>query len=178
MSRIRRICFLVLYYLIGIQRHQSSAIAFQTQLLPPAHSRTCLFLNQPPPLRRDDDVTSAFLQYDALSQEEGEEEGREKDSASGSDELDTVRVRIWRELANGKELSLIQLSNAVGERRLGELRSHLTHVEKQAKTIRNKSDEWRMRRGLPPVGNIAGAPSKMKLKFRKGNKNEILVRIV
>lgn len=98
---------------------------------------------------------------------------------SDSDEqLDTIRVRIWRQLADGKELSLSQLSNAVGERRLGELRSHLTHVEKQAKTIRNKSDEWRTRRGLSPVAGKAGAPRKMKLKFRKGKKNETFVRIV
>ena len=93
-------------------------------------------------------------------------------------ELDTVRVRIWRQLADGKELSLTQLSNAVGERKLGNLRSHLTHVEKQAKTIRNKSDEWRMRRGLSPVGSESGAPRQMKLKFRKGKKNEMFVRIV
>jgi len=93
-------------------------------------------------------------------------------------ELDTVRVRIWRQLADGKELSLTQLSNAVGERKLGNLRSHLTHVEKQAKTIRNKSDEWRVRRGLSPVGSEAGAPRQMKLRFRKGKKNEMFVRIV
>lgn len=119
-------------------------------------------------LRCDDNVF-AFLK----SKKEDEDV-----APSEEGELDTVRVRIWRQLAGGKELSLTQLSNAVGERKLGNLRSHLTHVEKQAKTIRNKSDEWRMRRGLSPVGSESGAPRQMKLKFRKGKKNEMFVRIV
>ena len=121
------------------------------------------------PLRCDDNVF-AFLK----SKKEDEDVAPSEEEG----ELDTVRVRIWRQLADGKELSLTQLSNAVGERKLGNLRSHLTHVEKQAKTIRNKSDEWRMRRGLSPVGSEAGAPRQMKLKFRKGKKNEMFVRIV
>lgn len=120
------------------------------------------------PLRSDGTVF-AFLK----SKKEDEDV-----APSEEGELDTVRVRIWRQLADGKELSLAQLSNAVGERKLGNLRSHLTHVEKQAKTIRNKSDEWRMRRGLSPVGSEAGSPRQMKLKFRKGKKNEMFVRIV
>lgn len=120
------------------------------------------------PLRSDGTVF-AFLK----SKKEDEDV-----APSEEGELDTVRVRIWRLLADGKELSLTQLSNAVGERKLGNLRSHLTHVEKQAKTIRNKSDEWRMRRGLSPVGSESGAPRQMKLKFRKGKKNEMFVRIV
>ena len=120
------------------------------------------------PLRCDGTVF-AFLK----SKEEDEDVAPPEEG-----ELDTVRVRIWRQLADGKELSLTQLSNAVGERKLGNLRSHLTHVEKQAKTIRNKSDEWRMRRGLSPVGSEAGAPRQMNLRFRKGKKNEMFVRIV
>ena len=118
-------------------------------------------------LRCDDNVF-AFLK----SKREDE------DVAPSEEDFDTVRVRIWRQLADGKELSLTQLSSAVGERNLGNLRSHLTHVEKQAKTIRNKSDEWRMRRGLSPVGSESGAPRQMKLKFRKGKKNEMFVKIV
>ena len=31
------------------------------------------------------------------------------------------------------------------------MRSHLIHVERQAKTIQNKSNEWRVRRGLLPL---------------------------
>ena len=96
-------------------------------------------------------------------------------------ERDTIRVRIWRALASGEELSLSQLCKAVGESSRGELRSHLTHVEKQAKTIRNKSDEWRIRRGLPRAGNDATSkfgPRKMQLKMRKGDKNEVFIKLV
>ena len=99
----------------------------------------------------------------------------ENDEGVGAE--DTIRVRIWRALADGKEFSLSKLSNAVGERRRGELRSHLAHVERQAKTLRNKSDEWRLRRGLPPASK--GATSKrVRLKIRKGAKNEMFVRLV
>jgi len=59
-------------------------------------------------------------------------------------------VKIWKALADsyGEELSMKQLGSIVGERRLGDLNSHLGHVEKQAKTIGNKSKEWKERRGL------------------------------
>jgi hypothetical protein len=59
---------------------------------------------------------------------------------------DTIRVRIWRALAGGEELTLRQLASIVGERK--DLKSHLVHVEKQAKTLTNKSRKWRERRGL------------------------------
>lgn len=144
--------------LLVLQPHKANA--FQPQLLSSASPRHY----SPLPLAR------SYNQSDATSSTPKEAEESDSD-----EELDTIRVRIWRQLADGKELSLSQLSNAVGERRLGELRSHLTHVEKQAKTIRNKSDDWRTRRGLAPV---AGAPRKMKLKFRKGKKNETFIRIV
>jgi hypothetical protein len=67
-----------------------------------------------------------------------------------TEELDTIRVRIWKALSssNGKELSMRQLGSIVGERRIGDLKSHLVHVEKQAKTVNNKSKEWKQRRGL------------------------------
>jgi hypothetical protein len=62
---------------------------------------------------------------------------------------DTIRVRIWRALASGDELSLTELAKAVGEsRRLSDLKSHLVHVEKQAMTLKNKSFQWRERRGI------------------------------
>jgi hypothetical protein len=115
---------------------------------------------------------------------------------------DTIRVRIWRALASGDELSLSQLGRAVGERRLSELRSHLQHVERQAKTLRNKSDEWKVRRGLIPSSDIKrgrksedtelpnadtqssgngaspfASKAKVQLKTRKGKKNEVFVRL-
>ena len=97
---------------------------------------------------------------------------------------DTIRVRIWRALASGDEISLSQLGQTVGERRLGELRSHLGHVERQAKTLRNKSDDWKVRRGLLPDSQSNdndsspfASKAKVRLKTRKGKKNEILVKL-
>lgn len=97
---------------------------------------------------------------------------------------DTIRIRIWRALASGDELSLSQLGQAVGERRFGELRSHLGHVERQAKTLRNKSDDWKVRRGLLPDSQSNdndpspfASKAKVRLKTRKGKKNEILVKL-
>ena len=74
----------------------------------------------------------------------------EGDEDLNTEELDTIRVRIWKALSssNGKELSMRQLGSIVGERRIGDLKSHLVHVEKQAKTLNNKSKEWKHRRGL------------------------------
>ena len=107
------------------------------------------------------------------------------------EEKDTIRVRIWRALASGNELSLSQLCKQVGERNRSDIKSHLVHVEKQAKTIRNKSDEWRIRRGLLPIkkksddnmqcgdgsGAVFGA-KKLRLKRRRGAKNEEYIRLV
>lgn len=90
---------------------------------------------------------------------------------------DTIRVRIWRALASGDELSLTQLSKIAGERRLGEIRSHLTHVERQAKTIGNKSNEWRVRRGLDVVDDNAGRQKKLRIKKRKGNNNQLYIKL-
>ena len=89
-------------------------------------------------------------------------------------EKDTIRVRIWRALASGEELSMAQLCNRVGMRNnRGDIISHLKHVEIQAKTIRNKSEEWRIRRGLMPSGT-----KKLRLKRRKGAKNEEYIKLV
>eukprot|EP00978_Attheya_sp_CCMP212_P026306 scaffold86274_cov53-Attheya_sp.AAC.6 len=102
---------------------------------------------------------------------------------------DTIRVRIWQALADGTELSLSQLGSRVGERRFGDLKSHLMHVEKQAKTLSNKSDEWRARRGLLLLNNNNNTTSpssslsfkrtnKLRLKWRRGKKpNELYVRL-
>jgi hypothetical protein len=95
-----------------------------------------------------------------------------------SDIMETIRVRIWRALADGEELSLTQLSKIVGEGRLGELRSHLTHVERQAKTLGNKSNEWRLRRGLVPIEDDFSVQRKrLRIKMRKGKKNELFIRL-
>ena len=106
------------------------------------------------------------------------------------EEKDTIRVRIWRALASGNELSLSQLCKQVGERNRSDIKSHLVHVEKQAKTIRNKSDEWRIRRGLLSIekksdnmqcGDDSGAvfgAKKLRLKRRRGAKNEEYIRLV
>ena len=90
---------------------------------------------------------------------------------------DTLRVRIWRALACGEELSLSQLSSIVKERRVGELRSHLTHVQRQCKTLSNKSNEWRIRRGLMPLSNNDRQEKKLRIKMRRGKKNELYVRL-
>ena len=52
------------------------------------------------------------------------------------EEKDTIRVRIWKALvsSNGKEISLTQLCKQIGVRNKGDVRSHLIHVERQAKT--------------------------------------------
>jgi hypothetical protein len=86
---------------------------------------------------------------------------------------DTIRVRIWKALASGEELTLKQLGAAVGEH--NDLKSHLTHVGKQAKTLKNKSIKWRQRRGLP-TDNVQKI-NKLCLKMRRGNKKELYVKL-
>ena len=90
---------------------------------------------------------------------------------------DTVRVRIWRALASsfGEEMTLKQLGAIVGERRTGELRTHLQHVEKQAKTLKNKNAQWRERRGL----SISDAKrvDKLRIRIRRGKKNEVYIKL-
>jgi hypothetical protein len=86
-------------------------------------------------------------------------------------EVDTVRVRIWRTLSMKKEINLRQLGYAVGEKNIGDLKSHLFHVEKQAKTIGNKSDEWKIRRGISPEVR------KAKLMRRKGEKGLTYIKM-
>lgn len=95
------------------------------------------------------------------------------------EEDDTIRVRIWRALvaAAGDELSLRQLGSIVGERK--DLKSHLVHVEKQAKTIGNKSKEWRERRGLL-LENLDSSSRKLNKKLRivkRRDRKEIYVKL-
>jgi len=82
-------------------------------------------------------------------QRTGEAQQVEQDSAAEEGAPETIRVRIWQALASGEELSLQELSKAVGVNSFGDLRSHLRHVERQASTLGNKSEAWRRRRGLP-----------------------------
>ena len=91
--------------------------------------------------------------------------------------VDTVRVRIWKALAAspGKEMTLKELGAQVGERRTGELKDHLKHVTKQSETLRNKSSEWKERRGLPTVDTKR--TDKLRIRIRKGKKNEIYVQL-
>ena len=107
-----------------------------------------------------------------------------KKNSTTSIEKDTIRIRIWKALysANGSELSLQQLGNMVGERNIGDLNSHLTHVERQAKTFRNKSDEWKKRRGLVLLNcsNEDGTVKvidKVKLKRRRGDRGMTFIRL-
>jgi len=105
-------------------------------------------------------------------QQNFQESHEEKDGEGNT--MDTIRVRIWRALASGEELSLKELGAIVGERRLGELKSHLTHVEKQAKTIKNKKDQWKERRGLSNINDRK--LHKQRVQIRRGGKNEIFVK--
>jgi len=109
-----------------------------------------------------------------------------------NEEKDTIRVRIWKALvsSNGTEISLTQLCKLINVRNKGDVRSHLIHVERQAKTIQNKSNEWRVRRGLIPIDNTdtdsqdgsakgrVGGAKKLKIKRRRGAKNEEFIRLV
>jgi hypothetical protein len=91
---------------------------------------------------------------------------------------ETIRVRIWRALAAGDELTLKELGKAVGHHR--DLRSHLRHVARQAETLKNKSDDWRERRGLPIIdATDSRRMDKLRLRIRNnGNRsNEMFVRL-
>eukprot|EP00980_Cylindrotheca_fusiformis_P019259 scaffold6572_cov106-Cylindrotheca_fusiformis.AAC.11 len=103
------------------------------------------------------------------------------DSNNEDSETDTKRIRIWKALvvANGKEMSLKQLGMMISERSMGDLRSHLTHVERQARTFGNKSDEWKKRRGLVkknPDGTDVPI-QKLRLRRRRGERGTTLVKL-
>ena len=129
----------------------------------------------------DDDARIADNRSDDVTSVDGTTGGGGDDD--DETERDTIRVRIWRALASGDELSMTELSRRVGVRRgVGDLKSHLKHVERQARTVRNKKDEWRARRGLAPrdddSGDLGRGPKKLQLKTRRGGKNETFVRLV
>jgi hypothetical protein len=92
---------------------------------------------------------------------------------------DTIRGRIWQILANGQEVSLSQLSLLLGGGiPKSEIRHHLSHVKKQAKTFGNKSTAWRIRRG---VGSESAADTtRVRLEERPGyhgKRRETFVRL-
>ena len=95
-----------------------------------------------------------------------------RDDLSLEEPDDTIRVRIWRALATGREMSLAELSKLVGESR-SDVRHHLGHVEKQAKTLASKSSEWRVRRGLSPDEYKA----RVQRRRGKGKRQETFVRL-
>ena len=111
------------------------------------------------------------------------------DKQGGVEDDDTIRVRIWRALASGQELSLKQLGKVVGERK--DLKSHLVHVEKQAKNLKNKKKEWFQRRGLISQSTTSSEDDddedvlssnirrtkKLRLVKRRGNKGETYIRL-
>lgn len=98
---------------------------------------------------------------------------RSEKSNNPTEPQDTIRVRIWKALsqAQSKEMSLQQLGAIVGERKIGDLKSHLVHVEKQAKTFGNKSKDWKERRGVLEFFENTGSKGKqIKICYRKGEK--------
>jgi len=120
------------------------------------------------PCKKTNNQVSFFYVIKPINHRKIEGEDKEED------DRDTVRVRIWRALASGEELSLKELGVATKERSRGDLRAHLRHVEKQAKTLRNKNMEWRKRRGLP-TENVK-IVNKLRIKTRLVKK-EMYIRL-
>ena len=112
-----------------------------------------------------------YLYLPLSVQGQGETDDKWDEATKEDTTQDTVRVRIWRILADGQERSLVELGVMVGERRLGELKAHLQHVEKQAKTLQNKKASWRERRGIDTK------TKKLRLLKRRGDKNVVYIRL-
>jgi len=137
-------------------------------------------------------VSACYLSGSSDQDQEDDIPNITTDNTQPEEEKDTIRVRIWKALvsSNNKEISLTQLCKQIGVRNKGDVRSHLIHVERQAKTIQNKSNEWRVRRGLLPInidtdnnggsseGSKVGGAKKLKIKRRRGAKNEEFIRLV
>jgi len=115
--------------------------------------------------------TSCFF---SKKHEQQKKDHGNQDGPKDEEERDTIRVRIWKALSSsyGEELSMRQLGSIVGERRIGDIKSHLVHVEKQAKTIGNKSQEWKQRRG------IEERTKKIKIVKRRKANGMIYVKLV
>ena len=105
-------------------------------------------------------------------------------STEEENQQDTIRVRIWKALTlrltsesgSDTEITLKELGAIVGQRQLGDLKDHLSHVEKQAKTLKNKSNEWKERRGFPADWDKRKI-NKLRLIIRKGKKNVVYVKL-
>lgn len=107
----------------------------------------------------------------------------EKFSEEKISDDDTVRVRIWRTLvaAGNAGISLTELSKAVGGERKKDVLFHLKHVERQAKTIANKSLAWKTRRGLllEEDGDESKAKNISKATIQKQRKGkDIYIRLI
>mmetsp|Transcript_28673 Transcript_28673/g.66466 ORF Transcript_28673/g.66466 Transcript_28673/m.66466 type:complete len:241 (+) Transcript_28673:2-724(+) len=60
----------------------------------------------------------------------------------------TPRIRLWRALVSTDVHTMNSLAMAAGVS-VKEASGHLEHVMRQAKTLKNKSIEWREKRGIP-----------------------------
>eukprot|EP00435_Cladocopium_sp_Y103_P023560 s1977_g5.t1 len=60
----------------------------------------------------------------------------------------TARIRLWCTLTTGEYHTLSSLAQATSLS-IQEVRHHLEHVIKQARSLKNKSPEWRKRRKIP-----------------------------
>ena len=69
-------------------------------------------------------------------------------SQGENDAESTPRVKLWRALCEGEAHSLGSLAQSAGLS-AKEVRHHLEHVAKQARTLKNKSADWRSRREIP-----------------------------
>lgn len=111
----------------------------------------------------------------SLSQSQINVDDYSTSNCTGSDTEDTIRVRIWCALASGEELTLQELGRKIGHHK--DIRSHLKHVAKQAETLKNKSSEWKERRGLPTDDQNPQKLHKLRLRLRQGKRNETLVQL-
>ena len=133
---------------------------------------SCAFCRAPhtlPESRSDKKLSPCIVSAQCRMKQDDNEE------VDSDEPEDTVRVRIWRTLVeeNGREMSLAKLSSTLGESR-SDVRHHLTHVEKQCKSLQSKSEAWRLRRGLPSSNT-----KKMRITTRRGGgkRNEIFIKL-
>lgn len=190
-----------------------------SKLLLPAHSTLLLFIcifsgskaymivrsmknnNHKHPFRPAQDRCTSNIFTTTNNSNDNNNAQSDISTPSEQKEDDTIRVRIWRALSTGEEMSLSKLSAAISissksittPLSQSDLRYHLKHVERQARTISNKSIEWRKRRGLIPTNNnsldnndngngndnIKKNHNKLRMHFRRDKKkrNQLYVRI-
>mmetsp|Transcript_1782 Transcript_1782/g.3148 ORF Transcript_1782/g.3148 Transcript_1782/m.3148 type:complete len:191 (+) Transcript_1782:26-598(+) len=71
-----------------------------------------------------------------------------------SDDFPTSRIRLWRMLTSGEYHTLSSLAQGTSLS-IQEVRHHLEHVIKQARSLKNKSPEWRARRSIPADWDVS-----------------------